>query len=94
MLNAAQIEALSRLARIQLDARETAALVTQLGEILNLVERMNAVATDGVEPLAHPLEIDSRRRADEITEQDQRANLQHGAPATEAGYYLVPRVIE
>ncbi len=94
MLEAAQVQALARLARIQLEASEVPALVAQLTRILILVDEMNAVDTVGLEPLAHPLELVARRRADQVSEMDQRAIFQTSAPQVQDGYYLVPRVIE
>ena len=45
--------------------------------------------------LAHAIEIVAgSTRPDVVTEDDQRAGLQSGAPQVEAGYYLVPRVLE
>ena len=55
---------------------------------------MNAVETEGVVPMAHPLHMAQRLRTDEITELDQRERYQVIAPHTEAGLYLVPKVIE
>jgi aspartyl-tRNA(Asn)/glutamyl-tRNA(Gln) amidotransferase subunit C len=52
------------------------------------------VDTTGVEPLAHPLEATQRLRPDIVTETDNRENFQQVAPQTEAGLYLVPKVIE
>jgi aspartyl-tRNA(Asn)/glutamyl-tRNA(Gln) amidotransferase subunit C len=50
--------------------------------------------TDGVEPLAHPMEAEQRLRPDEVTENVDRDLYQAGAPATRDGLYLVPRVVE
>ena len=55
---------------------------------------MQSVDTEGVEPLAHPLDLEQRLRADEITEENQRDRLQKLAPASEEGLYLVPKVLE
>ena len=55
---------------------------------------MQAVDTDGVEPLAHPLEATQRLRADAVTEENRREAYQAIAPAVEDGLYLVPKVIE
>jgi aspartyl-tRNA(Asn)/glutamyl-tRNA(Gln) amidotransferase subunit C len=44
--------------------------------------------------MAHPLDMPQRLRPDVVTEPDRRDDLQATAPATEAGLYLVPRVIE
>ena len=55
---------------------------------------MNAVDTDNVQPLAHPLEIDARLRPDVVTDENQREKNQRCAPQVKDGYYLVPKVIE
>lgn len=94
MIEAAQVQAVARLARIQLDASEVPAMAAQLSRILTLIEDMNRIDTTGIEPLAHPLEPAARRRDDVVTEPDHRADYQATAPAAQDGYYLVPRVIE
>ncbi len=55
---------------------------------------LQALDTEGVAPLAHPLDVTQRLRADEVTERDQRSRFQQCAPAVENGLYLVPRVVE
>jgi aspartyl-tRNA(Asn)/glutamyl-tRNA(Gln) amidotransferase subunit C len=55
---------------------------------------MQSVDTEAVEPLAHPLDLVQRLRADEIIEDNQRDKLQKLAPASEDGLYLVPKVLE
>jgi len=55
---------------------------------------MNAVATEGISPMAHPLRMHQRLRPDQVTETDQRDRFQNIAPAVEKGLYLVPKVIE
>jgi len=52
------------------------------------------VQTAGIEPMSHALDVVQPLRADDVTETDQRAGLQAGAPAIEDGLYLVPKVIE
>ncbi|MGD9603611.1 MAG: Asp-tRNA(Asn)/Glu-tRNA(Gln) amidotransferase subunit GatC [Gammaproteobacteria bacterium] len=94
MLEVDEVQAVARLARLALDPAEVPAMAAQLSRILTLVDAMNQVDTDGIEPLAHPIEPAARRRADAVTEVDHRADFQAVAPATENGYYLVPRVVE
>jgi aspartyl-tRNA(Asn)/glutamyl-tRNA(Gln) amidotransferase subunit C len=65
-----------------------------LSDILEFVAQMNAVDTEAVTPMAHPLDLPQRLRADEVTEENQRDLFQAIAPLTEAGLYLVPKVIE
>ncbi|OEY65214.1 Asp-tRNA(Asn)/Glu-tRNA(Gln) amidotransferase subunit GatC [Marinobacter sp. X15-166B] len=88
------IEKVAVLARIQVTDEQIAGLETDLGNILNLVDQLQAADTDAVEPLAHPLDAVQHLRADVVSETDQRDAFQALAPATEEGLYLVPRVIE
>lgn len=88
------VEDIAHLARIALNEEDVPATTAKLSGILDLIDKMQAVNTDGVEPLAHPLETTQRLRSDLVTETNQRETLQAIAPATEDGLYLVPRVIE
>ena len=84
----------AHLARLAIDEAETPGYVRDLSAILEFVEQMNAVDTEGVEPMAHPLDAVQRLRPDEVAETDQRDLFQSVAPRTEDGLYLVPRVID
>jgi aspartyl-tRNA(Asn)/glutamyl-tRNA(Gln) amidotransferase subunit C len=84
----------AKLARLGLTTEEKDATATQLNAILGLIDRMQSVNTDAVEPLAHPLELTQVLRADEVVEQDQRDQYQRVAPLTQDGLYLVPKVVE
>lgn len=88
------VEDIAHLARIALNEDDIPATTAKLSGILDLIDRMQAVETQGVAPLAHPLETTQRLRADQVTETNQRDAMQAIAPATEDGLYLVPRVIE
>lgn len=88
------IEKVAVLARIRLDDEQIPALENDLGNILSLFDQLSAADTDNVDPLSHPLDAVQRLRADEVTESNQREAFQAIAPATENGFYLVPRVIE
>jgi aspartyl-tRNA(Asn)/glutamyl-tRNA(Gln) amidotransferase subunit C len=88
------VEKIAHLARLRIEAQDIPGYARNLSEILALVERMNSIDTQGVQPMAHPQDIHQRLRADEITESDQRDRFQKNAPQTEAGLYLVPKVIE
>ena len=93
-LEASHVEKIAHLARLGIDADDVPDYARNLSAILAFVEQLNGVDTTGVEPLAHPLEATQRLRADVVTESDERDKFQSGAPLTEAGLYLVPRVIE
>lgn len=93
-LERADVERIAHLARIALDGDEAAALSGDLSGILRFVAQMDGVDTRGIAPMAHPLRMAQRLRADRVTEQDQRALFQSLAPEAECGLYLVPKVIE
>ena len=85
---------ITRLARLHISPAEAKKVTGRIADTLALIEQMRSVDTDGVEPLAHPLDMTQRLRADEVTEGDSRGVLQTLAPATEDGLYLVPKVID
>jgi aspartyl-tRNA(Asn)/glutamyl-tRNA(Gln) amidotransferase subunit C len=88
------IRHLSNLAQLKLSEQEAEAVAGDLARIIEMVDQMQAMDTEGVQPLAHPLDAAARLRPDEITESVDRALYQQGAPETEDGLYLVPRVVE
>lgn len=93
-LDADEIKKIAMLARLQIDEADIPSYVTNLSNILDLVEQMEAVDTDGVIPMSHPQEAVQRLREDAVTEEDQREAFQSIAPAADDGLYLVPKVIE
>ena len=89
-----EVRHIAKLARHELAPGELEATQAKLNGIFSLIEEMQAVDTDGVEPMSHPQELAQRLREDRVTEADRRAAFQAVAPQTEAGLYLVPKVIE
>jgi aspartyl-tRNA(Asn)/glutamyl-tRNA(Gln) amidotransferase subunit C len=94
MLSPSEIRRIARLARIEVSDADVAALGPELNGILGLVDQMQAVATEGVEPMSHPQAGSQRLREDAVTEADHRAEYQSVAPSIEDGLYLVPKVID
>lgn len=93
-LDPAEVEKIAHLARLRIQPDQVDSYARNLNEILGLVDEMNAVDTTGVDPVAHPLDMSQRLREDQVTEPNQRDRFQAIAPLTEAGLYLVPKVIE
>ena len=93
-INLEQVGRIARLAHIEISPGEAAQTSEALNGILGLIEQLQSVDTTGIEPMAHAQDVAQRLRADQVTEIDQRARFQAVAPETEAGLYLVPRVIE
>lgn len=88
------VETMADLAKLRLVEEDVADYIDSMTRILALVEQMQAADTEGVEPMAHPLDAIQRLRPDEVTESDQRDILQPLAPEVAEGLYLVPKVIE
>lgn len=88
------VSRIARLARIEISSAETVQTRDQLNGILAFVEQLQTVNTDGIEPMAHAVDVVQRLRPDAVTETDRRDDFQAIAPETEAGLYLVPKVIE
>src|SRR5436190_20325767 len=84
----------ARLARLALSDADLATMQQQLSAILEYVDQLKALNTDGVEPMAHPLPVQNVFRADEpgqsLTPDEALAN----APRRLADYFGVPAVFE
>ena len=86
------------LARLVPHPRVSRRMLTQLNGFFDIVEKMRAVDTSGLTPLAHPVatiqDVALRLREDVASEPNQREANQKSAPAVERGLFLVPKVIE
>ncbi|RMF16104.1 MAG: Asp-tRNA(Asn)/Glu-tRNA(Gln) amidotransferase subunit GatC [Gammaproteobacteria bacterium] len=82
------------LARLEIAPENAERVLNDMDRILDFVDHMQQVDTEGVEPLAHPIESRQILREDRVTEPNQREALLANAPATENGCFLVPKVIE
>ncbi|MBW7902013.1 MAG: Asp-tRNA(Asn)/Glu-tRNA(Gln) amidotransferase subunit GatC [Rhodocyclaceae bacterium] len=89
-----QVRRVAHLARIDISESEAESTLGHLNGIFSLIEAMQAVDTRGIEPMAHARDVAQRLREDRVTEENRRAAFQAVAPETEAGLYLVPKVIE
>ena len=93
-LDLAQVRRIADLARIEITDAEAQRVLAQLNDIFRMIERMQAVDTDGVEPMAHPLGGAQRLRDDVVTVGDESAAILANAPEQQDGLFLVPRVLE
>lgn len=99
-ITATDIEKIAKLARIRIDADEIADVSQRLGNILAMADRLQAIDTTGIAPMANPLDATQRLRADIVTEPTGDAAVAARdaflkiAPSSEQGLYLVPKVIE
>ncbi len=93
-LNAQTVAAIANLARLSFNDQQSADYANSLNKILSMMEHLKSIDTEQVEPLKSPFDHAQPLRADVVSESNMRAHYQAVAPATQAGLYLVPRVIE
>lgn len=93
-----EIEHLANLASLEITSTEASQTLEQLQTIFAMVKKMQAVDTNGIEPLFHPIaminELAQPLRQDAVTEVNQREANMSNAPAQHEGLFLVPKVIE
>ncbi|MBU2754856.1 Asp-tRNA(Asn)/Glu-tRNA(Gln) amidotransferase subunit GatC [Acidithiobacillus sp. CV18-2] len=89
------VKRIAHLSRIALPDNELPQMVSQLERIFSLVAEMQAVPTQGVEPMAHPLDLRQPLRSDALRQEClSREELMASAPRAQDGLFLVPKVIE
>lgn len=88
------VQHIAKLARLEVSDGQIADYVEKLTQILDMVDALKEVDTTEVLPLAHPLNMSQRLRADEPTEKNQRDLFQANTEDVKQGLYTVPRVIE
>lgn len=93
-LSLSDVEKIARLSRLSLDENEKQQMLGDLNGIFDLVGKMQAVDTEGVEPMTHPHDFALRLRDDKVTETDRAAEYQTCAPEVRNRLYIVPQVIE
>lgn len=94
MLSATEVKKIAHLARVGIEEQHINAYADDLNNVLTLMAQMSELDTNGVKPMAHPMDQVQRLRVDTVTEINQRDYFQSIAPQTEDGLYLVPKVIE
>ena len=94
-LDKATVTGIARLARIRMsDDDDLEQLGAELAAILGWVERLEEVDVSGVSPMTGVGETRLRGRADAVTGGARAAEILDNAPRSEAGFFVVPRVVE
>jgi len=89
-----QVQHIAKLARLELSEDEYAESVKKLSKIVDFVDHLSEADTEGVVPMAHPLDVAQRLRPDVVIEANERDRYQQNASSVSGGLYLVPKVIE
>ncbi len=93
-LSSSDISRIAALSRLEVSSDDAQKTLAQLNGVMGLIEQLQSINTEGVEPMTHAVELALRARPDEVTESNRRDDYQQNAPSVERGLFLVPKVIE
>ena len=93
-VDAATVRRIAHLARIAVAEDEVEHLQWELNAILAFVEQLSEVDVEGVEPMTSVIPMEMKKRPDEVTDGGIPDDILKNAPATEDGFFVVPKVVE
>jgi len=93
-VDADTVRRIAHLARVAVAEEEVGPLRDELNAILGFVEQLREVNVEGVEPMTSVTPMAMKKRADIVTDGGIRDDVLKNAPATEDGFFLVPKVVE
>ena len=88
------VEYVAALARLELSDDEKEMMVSQMGEILDYMDKLNTLDTEGVKPLEHVEPMSNVFRKDEVKPSFDREKILANAPDKEDGAFRVPKIVE
>ena len=90
----ATVRRIARLARIKITDEEAQSLQGELSGILNWVEQLDEVNTEGVEPMTRVVAMKLKKRQDGVTDGEIADAVVQNAPMSEDHFFVVPKVVE
>ena len=94
MIDDATIEYVGILAQLELDQTEKEAAKNDMGRMLDYIDKLNELNTDGVEPMSHVFPVHNVFREDVVENGDDRENILKNAPESKDGAFKVPKTVE
>ena len=88
------VKQIAYLARIRVADEKLEPLAGELSSILDWIEQLQELDTDGVEPMASVSDVTLPQRKDVVTDGNCQAAVLKNAPDPEDGFYTVPKVVE
>jgi aspartyl-tRNA(Asn)/glutamyl-tRNA(Gln) amidotransferase subunit C len=88
------VEKIAHLARLELTEVEKEKSIEELSEILNFMDKLNELNTDGVEPLIYMNDAVNVLRPDEVIQEMTRAEALQNSPLKNEEYIKVSKVIQ
>ena len=93
MLSLEEIQKVALLARLELSAEEQAKMTEQLGRIVDYIQQLETLDTDGVEPVAHVMDLVNVFAEDQLRPSLPREQALANAPKRDEEYFRVPAVL-
>ena len=93
-LDKTTVAKIAHLARIRVPEADQERLAGELSNILTFVEQLGEVDTRDVEPMTSVVATTLKMREDVVTDAGNRDAILANAPGSEAGFFVVPKVIE
>jgi len=93
-IDAATVRKVARLARIAEPEEKLESLARELSGIMDWIEQLSEVDTDGVEPMTTSVAMTLPMREDVVTEGGDPEKVLGNAPKTAKGFFIVPKVVE
>ena len=94
MIDDDMIQYVGILAKLELDDEEKEAAKKDMGRMLDYIDKLNELDTDGVEPMSHVFPVHNVFREDVVENGDDRENILKNAPESKDGAFKVPKTVE
>lgn len=88
------IEYVGILAKLELSEDEKEQAKKDMGRMLDYIDKLGELDTEGVEPMSHVFPVQNVFREDVVTNTDTREQLLSNAPERKDGMFAVPRTFE
>lgn len=82
------------LAKLDLSAEQKEQAKKDMGRMLDYIDKLNELDTEGVEPMSHVFPVSNVFREDVVTNGDDSVNTIQNAPEEKDGMFMVPRTVE
>lgn len=93
-LDHATVRRIARLARIEVTEDEVETYVGELSNIFDWIDQLSEVDTENVLPMTRVVDVQLPKRKDVVADGDARDDVLANAPASDDGYFVVPKVLE
>lgn len=88
------IEYVGILAKLELSEQEKEAAKKDMGRMLDYIDKLNELDTEGVVPMSHVFPVTNVFREDIVTNTDERDSILANAPEQKGGAFKVPKTVE